>query len=781
MPDARRREDGLLPSRGERTGSVDKWKSVFELAPDGYFITDLEGTILVANRRCEELAGRGRNELIGMSCLEETLVSATDAPKARAILERGARGQSAGPEEFRIVTKSGDSIFLEITTHPVTIEHAKLLLCIARDTTQHHRYEDSLKKANARLQALIHAIPDMVFFKDLEGRYLMVNRAVEAVAGLPGERFIGMTPDDHLPPDAAGRCRESDLLALQGDQPIHTEEYAADKDGWTRYFDIIKSPIRDGGGELLGLVAVCRDITERKKTEDALRQNEKFIRGILESVDQGFIVIDRDHRIMLANKAYLDQAKLTLPDVIGRKCFSVSHGSTKACYERGEHCAVRQTFETGEPRTATHIHRNRDQDLVYVDLKSYPLKDEEGRTIAAIEIVNNITDKKRLEEQLRHSQKMEAIGQLAGGIAHDFNNILTTIIGYGSLLKKGLNEDDPLRHDAAQVLEAAERASNLTRGLLAFGRKQSICPCAVNVNEVIGNMGRLLRRIIGEDVDILFHTEDEALVVMADVGHFEQVLMNLATNAKDAMSDGGCLTISTGKRHLDREFIQSRGFGKEGDYARITVTDTGVGFDDRIKARIFEPFFTTKATGKGTGLGLSIVYGIVKQHNGYITCESEPGSGTRFDIYFPLIKDEAVPIRPKGEAEPGGGNETILLVEDEEAVRALMKKVLERGGYRVIEAKDGEEAIERYCEHRASIQLLLLDVIMPKKNGRDVHAWIQRERPDIKAIFVSGYTADIVTTGGILERGAAFLSKPVSPPALLGKVRELLDGNGSAK
>ncbi len=632
-----------------------------------------------------------------------------------------------------------------------------------------------LKNANAHLQALIQAIPDMVYFKDVHGRYGMVNRAMETVSGIAAGRLAGMTSEDHLPPDAAARCRESDRIALEGNRPVQTEEYIDIPGGTRRHFDIVKSPIRDAAGDLLGLVAVCRDITERKNIEDALRRSEKFNRDILESVDEAFIVIDRDFRIISANKAYLDQVKRPLREVIGKACFAVSHGSTASCHEQGEPCAVLETFATGEPRTALHTHRDREQDPVYVEIKSYPLKDGEGRTVAAIEIINNISEKKRLEEQLRHAQKMEAVGQLAGGIAHDFNNILTAIIGYGSLLKSGLAPDDPLRHDAVQILDAAERAANLTRGLLTFSRKQPICPAAVNVNEIIGNTERLLRRVIGEDVEIRFQPTCGELAVMADVSHFEQVLMNLATNAKDAMPNGGRITISTASVHLGPGFIRTYGYGKQGDYARITVADTGAGMDSRTKLKIFEPFFTTKARGKGTGLGLSIVYGIVKQHSGFIVCDSLPGAGTRFDIYLPLVQGRAAPPLSPGVIAPGGGTETILLVEDDAAVRKLIRNILERNGYGVIDAGDGEEAVERFRENSDRVQLLLLDFIMPKKNGNEVIAAIGQIRPGLPAIFLSGYTADYVARYNTSPYRAAFLAKPVSPPQLLRKVRDILD------
>jgi two-component system cell cycle sensor histidine kinase/response regulator CckA len=761
--------------------SEETWKRIFEYAPDGYFVTDPAGTILYANRRAEELSRRGPSELAGMNVLDAALLFSGHAAKVRAVLEASARGEPTGPDEFLAVAKDGDRISLEISTYPVVIDGANLILCIARDNREHKRYEESLKRANAKLLALIHAMPDQVFFKDTEGRFVLVNRAVEEFAGRPAADLKGLTNADILPPETAASCDESDRWALESHGPIRVEERIGTEGEGERHFDVIKSAIRDERGGLAGLVLVARDMTERKRIEDALRKSEKFNRDILGSVDEGFLVIDREYRIISANKAYLTQVKLGMEEAIGRRCYEVSHGINRACHELGQDCSVKRTFETGEPSTAMHVHRDRDYDPVYVEIKSYPLKDEAGDTVAAIEIINNVTERKKLEQQLHHAQKLEAVGRLAGGIAHDFNNILTAIMGYGNIVKKQLSDDDPLRHDVAQILESAERAANLTRSLLTFSRKQVIRPCTVNVNDIVSSVEKLLRRVLVEEVEIAVSLSDTDLTVMADRGQLEQVLMNLATNARDAMPNGGVLSIRTDVAVLDREFIRVRGYGKPGTYARIRVADTGVGLDERTKARIFEPFFTTKETGKGTGLGLSIVYGIVKQHSGYITCDSTAAGGTTFDIYLPREKrmPEAPVLKDVGTA--AGGTETILVVEDDLAVRRLVKGVLEHGGYSVVEASDGVEALAAYREHRERVSLLLLDVIMPKKNGKEVLQEIRKEWPGAKAIFMSGYTGDLMNGKGIPEEGENFLAKPVLPGALLAKVREALDGAAAAK
>lgn len=398
----------------------------------------------------------------------------------------------------------------------------------------------------------------------------------------------------------------------------------------------------------------------------------------------------------------------------------------------------------------------------------------------ALDHMEKERERQRLEAQLLQSQRMEAVGQLAGGIAHDFNNILTAIIGYGNLLLMKMAGDDPGRIHVGHILEASDKAAQLARRLLAFSRKQIINPVPVDLNDVIRNVGNLLARIIGEDIELKIALTDEPLTVMADIGQIEQVLMNLCTNARDAMPEGGLLAIESGRTHMDTHFTSTHGFGTAGDFALLTVTDSGPGMDEETRVRIFEPFFSTKEVGKGTGLGLSIVYGIVKQHRGYIDVYTDPGKGTTFKIYLPLAGLEAekrvLPTFSQG-ALPRG-SERILLAEDDPAVRQLNRSVLKDFGYAIIEAADGEEAIARFKEEGGTVDLLILDVVMPKRNGKEVLDEIRKTHQATKAIFMSGYTANVIHRKGILEQDVDFLMKPVSLGDLLRKIREVLDRPG---
>ena len=384
-------------------------------------------------------------------------------------------------------------------------------------------------------------------------------------------------------------------------------------------------------------------------------------------------------------------------------------------------------------------------------------------------------EKEELEEKLRHSQKMEAIGTLAGGVAHDFNNILMAINGYGALIQFELDEGSKLWSYADQIIRAGERAANLTQRLLAFTRKQVISPRPIILDEIVRNIDKMLSRLITEDIELKFHLEAADKFVMADADQMDQVLLNLVTNARDSMPHGGTIIIATCVVTLEDDFVKRHDQQNGGEYLLVTVSDNGVGINEDIRERIFDPFFTTKEVGKGTGLGLSMVYGIVKQHNGIIELDSEAGKGTTFRIYLPLIEPVSKKEQGKSPVFLQGNMETILVAEDDMVVMGLLKGLLEKNGYNVITATNGEEAVRKFIDHRDSIRLILLDVIMPRKNGKEVYDEIIGIRSDIKAIFMSGYTNDIIDWKGALQEDINLISKPVRPGDLLLKLREVLE------
>ncbi len=522
---------------------------------------------------------------------------------------------------------------------------------------------------------------------------------------------------------------------------------------------------------------VLAEAIERKKSEEEKIQGKQDWEETFDSITDMVTVHDKDFNIIRANKAA--EKALGLPfleKTPGAKCFRHYHGSRKppegcpscACLQSGES----GLFEVFEP------HLN-----MFIEIRAIPRFDSKNNLIGLIHIVRDVTDRKKaeeerkkLEEQLRQTQKIEAIGLLAGGVAHDFNNILSAIIGYAYLTLMKMQDVDPLRHNLEQILESTNRATVLTQSLLAFSRKQPVNLSVINLNEVIKGFSKFLLRLVREDVALKTACEEENLSVLADRGQIEQVIMNLVTNARDAMPNGGKLIIETKRVTLNRKFIELHGYGKEGEYALVSVSDTGIGMDEQTRSHIFEPFFTTKEQGKGTGLGLSMVYGTVKKHDGFINVYSEPGHGTTFKIYLPATGAAAKADHKMTEEpiKPRGGTETILIAEDDAPIRHLTQAALKQFGYTVIESIDGADAVAKFNENKEKIELVVLDGIMPRMNGKEAFREIKAESPSIKCIFMSGYSEDIFTKDGLPD-GSEFILKPITPSDLLKRVREVLD------
>jgi PAS domain S-box-containing protein len=747
--------------------SGQQYRILAETSPDIIFTLSLEGTFTTLSPAFYTLTGFSQSEYLGRHF--HSIIHPEDLHRAIDAFERLMAGQPAPPYELRILSKSGASLIGEVISAP-QIKEGKILgiLGIVRNITMRKRLEQSLMESEAKCRELFDNAHDLVQSTGPDGTFHSVNRAWRETLGYTGEEIAHMTVLDIIHPDSRIHFKEMFERILAGER--------IDRIGATFATKVGKPVIVEGtvkcssiiDGRPVATLGIFRNITE-------YRHNEEFIRNILDTVDEGFIVISRDFKIISANKAYCSKLKLPLDNIIDRHCYQISHHMPSPCYDEGDNCVVRRTFETGEPHTAVHTHRDKEGDTVYTEVKSFPLKNSRGEIISAIEIHNDITEKKKLEEQLLHSQKMEAVGTLAGGVAHDFNNILTAIIGYSSLMQMKMTENDPFRPSVNSILASTERAANLTQSLLAFSRKQVLSPKHVDMNTIVRRVEKLTERLIGEDIEMTLVLHNKPLPIKADTGQLEQIMINLFTNARDAMPQGGNLSIETGEVELSNDYIKSHGYGKAGKYALLTVTDTGVGMDKKTIKRIYEPFFTTKSTGKGTGLGLAMVYGIVKQHSGYISVYSEPGIGTTFKVYLPQINTAIEHIRTVSAPLPKGCTETLLVAEDDSSVRNLTTAVLKGFGYTVIEASDGEEALLKFRDNKDTIKLLVLDAIMPKKNGQEAYNEIKKLNPSIKAIFTSGYTAEIIQTKNILEEGITLLSKPVSPNKLLNTVAEMLD------
>lgn len=518
---------------------------------------------------------------------------------------------------------------------------------------------------------------------------------------------------------------------------------------------------------------------ERRRAEEALRESEERFRQMYDEAPVGYHELDREGRIIRVNRRELEMLGYTEEELLGRPVwkFVVEEEMTRQVI------LAKITGDVSFHETFERTYRRKDGTTLPALIEDRIIRSKKGRITGIRSMIEDITERRRAEEalqkseeQLRQWQRVEAIGRLAGGVAHDFNNLLMTIKGCSELLLGGLDPRDPRREEVEEIQKAAERATALTRQLLAFGRRQVLQPQVLDLNEVVANVDRMLQRLIGEDIQLLTVLDPELWPVKVDPGQIEQVIMNLAVNARDAMPGGGKLTIETANVILDEGYARRHVSVKPGPCVMLAVTDTGSGMDKETQSHLFEPFFTTKRTGEGAGLGLSTVYGIVKQSGGNIWAYSELGQGTTFKIYLPRVEEAVKTYRPKtAPAVSPGGSETILLVEDEEAVRTIVSKILQNRGYTVLEAHHGNEALQICERHEGPIHLMVTDVVMPQVSGRELAERLTLLRPEIRVLFMSGYPDNAIVHHGVLGAGTAFLQKPFTLNALECKVRELLD------
>lgn len=510
------------------------------------------------------------------------------------------------------------------------------------------------------------------------------------------------------------------------------------------------------------------ELSERRRVEENLRK----LSVAVEQNPASIVITDTLGTIEYVNPHFSKLTGYSFAEAVGQNPSILKSGETTSEQYRQMWLTI---TSGGEWRGEFH-NRKKNGELYWEQALIAPIRDENGTITHFIAIKEDVTERKQLEAQLHHSQKMDAIGQLAGGIAHDFNNILTAIVGYASIIQLKLPDGSPLKNGAEQITATAERGATLTQGLLAFSRKLTSHRVSVDLNEIITRVCQLLTRLISEEIHLEIKLDSQILPIMADSGRIEQVLMNIATNARDAMPQGGSFVITTEAVTIDPDFVLAKGFGKPGKYALLTCSDSGEGMDEEVVKHIFEPFYTTKDVGKGTGLGLAIVYGIIKDHNGYTFCQSSVGSGTTFQIYLPLLNyaPDAVEKKAEEPIAPVLGKECILLAEDDTTARTLGRDILEEFGYAVIEAVDGEDAVEKFRDHKDRISLVILDVIMPKMNGMEAYKIMRSVVPGTRALFCSGYAKDVVTSQGIMEEGIQYLAKPFTPKDLLMKIHEVL-------
>ena len=627
-------------------------------------------------------------------------------------------------------------------------------------------------KAEEKYRSIFDNAVEGIFQSTPEGRFITVNPAMARILAydLPEELIQTVTDvSRQLYVNPEDRLKSQEIEVCNGVLQDFVFE-ARRKDGEKIWLSLNRRTMRDENGVELFREGTVQDVTERKRAEAALRESEERYRDLVENAHDIIYSHDLEGNYTSMNKAGEEITGYTLEEALKLK---MSDTVAPECLPKVQQMMKRKL--AGERVTAYDI------EIIAKDGRRVPVEVntkyvyQNGVAAGVQGIARDVTERKQLEDQLRQSQKMEAIGQLAGGVAHDFNNLLTAINGYSSLALQRINPENPIKSYLEEIKKAGDRAANLTRQLLAFGRKQILQPVPLNLNDIVSDMNKMLRRLIGEDIDLTATLNPKLKAIKADPGQIEQVLVNLVVNARDAMPSGGHLTIETMTVELDSEYAGKRVGVVPGRYVMLAVSDTGTGMNEETKARIFDPFFTTKEKGKGTGLGLSTVYGIVKQSGGNIWVYSEEGRGTTFKVYLPQLETAETVESLQVETEIMPGSETILLLEDEDMVRNLARQILEGAGYKVVEVSRGEEAIKRFAAEDGSIDLLLTDVVMPEMSGKEVADRVCELSPSLKVLFMSGYTDEAIVHHGVLDSNVQFIQKPFTPAALTTKVRQVLD------
>ncbi|MFA5111702.1 MAG: PAS domain S-box protein, partial [Desulfobaccales bacterium] len=635
------------------------------------------------------------------------------------------------------------------------------------DITPRKQMEQELEATNKRLSTLIQSSPLPIAAVDRVGRITMWNPAAQRVFGWKEQEVLGR-PNPIIPPGQDEEFRQLIARQLAGESLTGIELRRQRQDGSLLDIRLFSAPVYNAQGEMIEVMGVMEDITARKEAESTLvRERARFF-SLLDMLPAFVALVAPDHSLPFVNRQFRE----IFGDPGARTCHELIQGKEEPC----ESCQTLQVFETHQP---VEWEWTDPQGRIF-QIFDYPFADTDGSPMVLM-LGIDITERKALETQLMQAQKMEAVGRLAGGVAHDFNNLLMAIMGYGELMRSGLAKHDPHYGYLEDILKAAERAASLTQQLLAFSRRQMMQPQVLNLNRVVADLEKMLRRLIGEHIDLQIIAGPELGVVKADPGQIGQLILNLAVNAQDAMPRGGRLTLKTGNVEFDAPHNCHFEKTPSGRYVVLEVSDSGAGMDEETLTHIFEPFFTTKEPGRGTGLGLPMVYGVAKQNGGYVDVDSVPGQGTVFRIYLPRLEapveepQERTPLAAKLE-----GSETILVVEDEAALRTLLCRVLRMFGYEVLEARHGGEALLICERHQGPIHILVTDIVMPQMNGRDLVDRLTPLHPEMKVFYMSGYADRELAPYGVLDQPKMIIPKPFRPLDLVKKIREFLDGDREA-
>lgn len=772
-PRKKTRPSSRARSSSKQALDGDLFRIVAETATDVIITIDEQNRILFVNPAVKNILGYGPEELLGHEV--SILMPEYSRELHRAPIQQHlARGQTRISWKAALMTglhRDGREIPLEVSFGEQVRSGTRIFTGILRDVSERRRASEELRQSREKYARMIQSSPDAVTLRTLpERRYLEINEGFTRLTGYTAEEVIGKTSAElHVWADPDQRRQTLDRILREGE--VHEEEFRfRTKSGEIRYGQLAAVSLLVGDQRCM--LSTTRDITERKQAEELLRRSEANFRSLVQDAPFGILRATLDGEILHANPA--------LVSMLG---YDSEAELSRLNLERDIYCDPQQRQHLIEENAQKDDFHNvevqwkrKDGKAITVLLSGHRVAGSDHRPAYYEIFAEDITSRRTLERQLLQSQKMEAIGRLAGGIAHDFNNLLGVVLGHVEILEKQTARDAVLRKSVEAINGATQRAAALTMQLLAFSRKQVAAPKILDLNASVREIEKLLRRVIGEDIQLIFRLQPNLGTIQIDPGHLDQILMNLVVNSRDAMPHGGKLILETSAAMLDESYVGHHLGAAKGPFIVLSLSDTGCGMDQETLSHIFEPFFTTKEQGKGTGLGLSTVYGIVKQNHAYIMAYSEPGQGTTFKIYFPRVSGAPEAPRPSGwKSETPGGKETVLLVEDERALRELTRGLLESAGYTVLEAAGVEDAIHLAESSQSKIDLLLTDVVMPGMDGHQLSRELTSRFSTLKVLYMSGYTDDVIAHRGVLNQGMQLLQKPFGRAALLGKVREVLD------